>query len=136
LRVAQTLVGFVTNRPEGFPVGGVDPPADAEVVGVADDGLGAQGSVFLEVLLEPAGPVVADDLRVHSFGDDLGAEASGSLDSDPPVEDERDRWRAADVEVVADDALEEGPAGGGPVEHPGVGDLELPKRQVVDVAGA
>src|SRR6266498_6035013 len=36
LRVAQTLVGSIANRPEGLPVRRVDPPADAEVAGVAD----------------------------------------------------------------------------------------------------
>jgi hypothetical protein len=29
LRVTQALVGFDTNRFEGLPVGGVEPPADA-----------------------------------------------------------------------------------------------------------
>src|SRR2546430_5296706 len=64
LRVAQTLVGFDTNRFEGLPVGGVQPPADAEVAGIADHRLGAQRPAFLEVLLEPARLVVADQLRV------------------------------------------------------------------------
>ena len=40
LRVAQALVGRIANRPKGFPVLGGDPPADAEVAGVADDRLG------------------------------------------------------------------------------------------------
>jgi hypothetical protein len=35
-----------------------------------------------------------------------------------------------------DELLEERPPGRGPVEHPGVGDLELAERQVVDVARA
>jgi hypothetical protein len=88
------------NRPEGCPVGGVDPPANAEVAGVTDDRFGAQGSVFLEVLLEPAGLVVADQLRVDPLGDHLGAECVGGSAADPPVEDQRDLGRAADVQVV------------------------------------
>ena len=75
LRVAQTLVGRIANRPKGFPVLGGDPPADAEVAGVADDRLGAQRPMLLEVLLDPAGLVVAADLRIDAFGDDLGAPA-------------------------------------------------------------
>ena len=35
LRVAQTLVGRIANRPYGFPVLGGDPPADAEITGVS-----------------------------------------------------------------------------------------------------
>jgi hypothetical protein len=77
LRVTQTLVGVVANRPEGFPVDRGDPAADAEVAGVADDGLGAQSAAFFEVLLEPAGLVVADDLWIDASGDDLGTERAG-----------------------------------------------------------
>jgi hypothetical protein len=92
--------------------------------------------MLLEVLLDPAGLVVAHDLRVHARGDDLGAERARGLGVDAPVEGQRDLRGAADVEVVADDAFEERPPGCGPVEHPGVGDLELADRQFVDVAGA
>src|SRR5688572_31598685 len=45
-------------------------------------------------------------------------------------------FRSTHVEVVTDHPFEERPPGGGPVEHPGVGDLELTERQLVDVAGA
>jgi hypothetical protein len=44
--------------------------------------------------------------------------------------------RAAQVEVIADEALEEGPPGRRAVKHPGIGDLELAERQVVDIPGA
>jgi len=54
LCVAQTLVGGLANRPKGFPVLGGNPPADAEVAGVADHGFGAQRPVLLEILLDPA----------------------------------------------------------------------------------
>jgi hypothetical protein len=91
--------------------------------------------VLLEVLLYAAGLVVAADLRVDPFGDDPGAKRAPGLGGDPPVEDQRHRLRAANVEVVADELLEERPPGRGPVEHPGVGDLELTKGQLVDVAG-
>jgi hypothetical protein len=55
---------------------------------------------------------------------------------DLAAEHQRYLVRAAEVEVVADDAFEEGPPGGGPLEHPGVGDLELAERQLVDIPGA
>jgi hypothetical protein len=67
------VVGRVASRPKGFPVLGGDPPADAEVAGVAHHRLGAQRSMLLEVLLDPAGAVVAADLRINPFGDDLSA---------------------------------------------------------------
>jgi hypothetical protein len=40
---------------------------------------------------------------------------------------------AAQVEVVADQPVEERPPGGGPVEHLGAGDLALAERQLIDV---
>src|SRR6202008_1566964 len=76
LRVAQTLVGRIANRPTGFSVLGGAPPADAEVAGVADNRLGAQRALLLEVLLDPAGLVIAADLRIDALGDDLGAPAA------------------------------------------------------------
>ena len=48
---------------------------------------------------------------------------------------ELDLGGPADVEVVAEDTFEEGPPGGRPVEHQGVGDLELSDGQFVGVAG-
>ena len=49
LCVAQTLVGVIANRPQGSPVLGGDPPADAEVAGVADHRLGAQRPMLRRV---------------------------------------------------------------------------------------
>ena len=53
----------------------------------------------------------------------------------PPVEDQRDLVGAADVEVVADDLLEEDPPGHRLVQHLGQGELGLQDRDVVAVAG-
>jgi len=85
LRVVQTLVGGFANQPQGSPVLGGDPLADAEVPGVADHRLGAQRPVLLEVLLDPAGLVVAVDLRIDVPGDHLGAEGARRAAGDPPV---------------------------------------------------
>jgi hypothetical protein len=52
------------------------------------------------------------------------------------VEDETDLIGAADVEVVADDLLEEDPTRGRCVEHLGQGELGLQDRQVVAAAAA
>ena len=51
------------------------------------------------------------------------------------VEDETDLIGAADVEVVADDLLEEDPTRDRCVEHLGQGELGLQDRQVVAMAG-
>ncbi len=72
-------------------------------------------------------------MGVHALGDDLGAESSWRPGAHPPVEDQRHRVRPADVEVVADESLEERPARRRAVEHHRVGHLELPERQLVDV---
>jgi carboxylesterase type B len=100
LRVAETLVGVVTNRPEGFPVGRVDPAADAEVAGVADDGLGAQGSTNsashdieqIDRQLAPPGARHSIAQKAGSLGGDDASEDAGRL---PRYADEGDRRRRA-----------------------------------------
>src|SRR5436305_790790 len=99
--------GWMAASPEGFPVLGGNPPADAEVAGVADHRLGAQRPVLLEILLDPTGLVVAIDLRIGISGDHLGAVDARCAASNPPVEDQRHRVRSAHVEVVADELLKE-----------------------------
>src|SRR5271165_52796 len=91
---------------------------------------------IIEVLLDPAGLVVAADLRVDSLGDHLGAEGARRGGEYAPAEGQRHAVGAADIQVVADEPLEERPPGGGTPEHPGIGHLELTERQLVDVAGA
>src|SRR5262245_1034651 len=92
--------------------------------------------MFLEVLLDPAGPVVAADVRIDALGDHLGAPGARGACADASVEDQRDLLRPPNVEVVADELFEERSPGRGPVEHPGVGDFELAKRQLVDITDA
>jgi hypothetical protein len=43
---------------------------------------------------------------------------------------------AADIEMVADQALEEGPPGLGPIEDAGVRNFELAERKLIDIAVA
>jgi hypothetical protein len=56
-----------------------------------------------------------------------------SFPSDLPVEDQADPVRAAGVEVVADDVLEEHPPAHGLVEHLGQGELSLEDRDLIAV---
>jgi hypothetical protein len=116
---SQTLVGRIANRPKGFPVVGGDPPATPKsralqmTAGIADDRFGTQRPLLLEVLLDPAGLVVAADLRIDPFGDDLGAPAARGLSGDAPVEDQRHRLGSAHVEVIAESCSKnERPAAG------------------------
>jgi hypothetical protein len=57
LDLEQSAVGGKADGPQGGQVG--EAPPDAEVMGVVDRGLGAQGPTFLEVLLDLGG-LVAD----------------------------------------------------------------------------
>ena len=72
-------------------------------------------------------------------GDDPGAEparrGARSLADDPAAEDEPDLVRPADVQVVADDLLEEDPPGDRRVQHLGEGELRLQHRDLVPVPG-
>jgi hypothetical protein len=75
----------------------------------------------------------------HPAGDDAGAEAArrgeAALADDPAGEDQGDLVRAADVEVVADDLLEEEPPGDRGVQHLGKGKLGLQDGQLVAIPG-
>ena len=70
-------------------------------------------------------------------GDDPGAEPAWrralAPALDAPLEDQRDLVRAAEVEVVADDLLEEDPPGGRPAQDLGEGELGPQDRQFVAV---
>ena len=75
--------------------------------------------------------------RGDPLGDHPGAEAAGggtrSCASDLPVEDQADPIRAAGVEIVADDVLEEHPPAHGRIEHLGQGELGLQDRDLIAV---
>ena len=73
----------------------------------------SQRPMLLEVLLDPAGAVVAADLRIDPLGDHPGAPGARGGPADTPVEDQRHRFRSADIEVIADEAFKnERPAAG------------------------
>jgi hypothetical protein len=88
----------------------VQSTADAEVVGVVDRGLGAQGGAELVVLLDLGVLVVDVQARGDPFGDYPGAEPSRggvfATAADLPVEDQPDpgadsaitgKWRVQDT---------------------------------------
>jgi hypothetical protein len=139
LDVEQTSVGSKADLPECGKV--VKPPAYVEVASVVDGGLGSQGAAFLVILLDPRGLVVHVEGRIDALGDDAGAESPGSdvgaLTQDPAFEDQLHLIGTADVEVLADDLLEEDAPHHRPVEDLRQRELHLKDRQVVsDARGA
>ena len=60
--------------PQGPEVAEVSqPPSDAQIVGVVDGGLGTQGALLLEVLLDMAAFVLDIHARGHPVGDHSGS---------------------------------------------------------------
>src|SRR6266508_2306925 len=93
-------------------------PLAAEVVGVVDDGLDAQGTAVLEVLLDAG--VLVEDVDGDAVGVpvDGGLEGAGGLSSAwVAFEDELDAFGAAKVEVVGHQRLEEGSGVAGGVQR-------------------
>ena len=70
---------------------------------------------------------VDDDAAVVAAVD-RGAEGSPGVAADPAAEDDLHVVRAADVEVVGDQRLEETAGMAGGVEDDGAGDLDLAHR--------
>ena len=102
LRLTESSVGVLAYSPQGLPVLAIDTSADSEVASVAYDGLGAQGAVFLEVLLEPGRLIDAAQLRVYTTSNDLGGELARRASRQLSVEEQDDIVRAADIEVIVE----------------------------------
>jgi len=109
--------------------------ANAEIVGVVDGGLGAQGAVFLVVLLDARVLVIDIQGRRHVLSNDAGAETSGGSRRNPAIEDEPDFFWSAEVEILTDDVLEEEAAVLGLVEDLGERELGLQDGNLVAVSG-
>ena len=137
LDVRETPGGREAGCPQRGQV--VQPFADAEVARVVDRGFRPERFSFLVVLLDLGVLVVDVQRRDHALGQDPGAESARrgprSLADDPPGEDEPGLVRAADVQVVADDLLEEDPPGDRLVQHLGQGELRLQHRDLIPVPG-
>src|SRR6266851_4343624 len=110
--------------------------ASAPVAGsrLVDGGLGTERSPFFQVLLDLGLLVVQVEVGADPGGDDLGAEAAGggvlAAQPDQAPEDDVHLVRAADIDVVADQLLEEDPPAHRPVPRHGGGELDLLDRQL------
>ena len=111
----------------------------AQVIGRVDDGLDPQRPPVLQVLLDPGVLEERVDGDVGVPGDQTGPGCAAQLDRSPPspmrraLEDQFDGVRAADVQVVDYQRLEERPGPAGCVEDQGAGHLDLPHRQLPPV---
>ena len=114
----------------------MQPPLAAEVTRRVDDGLDPQGPLVFQVLLDAGVLVEGVDGDLGAAGDDLGLELRGGVGADLPVEDDLDGVRAAEIEVVGDQRLEEGAGVAGRVEHDRAGHLHLGHGQLPPVPGA
>jgi len=89
----------------------VQPAQTAQIARVVDHGLDPQRAPVFEVLLDSGVPVEGVDVDLGAVGDDprlvfTSRRASPSL---APPEGELDHLRAADIEVVGHQGLEESP---------------------------
>src|SRR5229473_4558085 len=121
LDVEQTPVGGKADLAQFGEI--VDASADGEVAGVVDGGLGSKSLPLLVVLLDAVLLVVDVQRRHDAVGDDAGAELAGRAAGDLAVEDQADLGGTADVEVLADDLLEEDTPQNRLIEH--LGEREL-----------
>jgi hypothetical protein len=87
------------------------------------------------VLLDPCALVIHVERGIHALGDDPCPKPTrggfGSLSHDSPLEDQLDLIGSADVEVFADDLLEEDAPGHRAVQDLSEGELRLKYRQLV-----
>jgi hypothetical protein len=81
--------------------------AHPEIQGVIDRAFGARGAAFLEVLLQIEALVPDVEAGSDAVGEDAGGEFAGGAPGDGTLEDQLDAVGAAQVEVFADDFLEE-----------------------------
>ena len=116
----------------------VDTLPDVEVLGVVDGGLGAEGVLLLEVLFHMRGLVLDVETGFDSIGDHTGSLAirrrrCGA--GDPTGKQQAHAVGPAEVQIVADDRLEEVAALHRTVEGLGETGFELVDGEAMRVAG-
>src|SRR5260370_29040858 len=135
LRVGRTqaAVGGFPDRPQGFPILRADPTPDSEVLGFTDYRLRSQGLAFFEVLSETGGPVIATQRRIDSPVDHAGRELPWAAARNPPLENQGNLIRSPYVQVITNNSFKPHTAGLRPIEHAGLGYLQLAEGQFVPV---
>jgi hypothetical protein len=118
---------------QSLPVLVAEQPSDAEVAGVVNGRLGPERAALFEVLLDLRGAEVDLDRGLHAAIEGLGVKPSRGAAVDAAAEDDGGLIGAAERELVRERLLKPRAARGRPVEHPGVGDLDLAERERVGV---
>ena len=106
------------------------PFVDSKIMGVAESPFGPATAPFFEVLLQIEVLVVDMQARVHAVLNHPGSKLSRRFLRHHPVEDQLHAIRAAQIQVVADDFLEELAAPQRPVENLCQADFHLPDREI------
>ena len=115
----------------------VQPTPDAEVVGVVDGGFGPQRPALFVILLEVGVFVVDVQGRRDALGDDArpASAVGGGLSLHLARKDQLHLFGTAQIDVLADDLLEEAAAMDTAVPDLGEGELGLENGKIVAVAG-
>src|SRR2546422_937562 len=108
---------------------------ESKVGGIVKSPLGAQSAAFFEVLFEIKMLVADVQARMDALTQYARAETARRGADNLAWENQLHPVWSAQVEVVADDFLEELPTGQGPIHNLGEAKLHLPNRQPVAVAG-
>src|SRR5712692_8947799 len=109
--------------------------SNTEVAGIVEGEFRAQSLAFFEVLLKFGVFVIDVEAGIDAGSNDAGAEVAGSGASDFAAKDKLDLFRAAEVEIFADDFFKELAAIGRMFEDLGGADFELDKRERVAITG-
>ena len=128
LHLQYPAIGREANLPQFRQV--LDAPAHPEIVGIIDRGFGPQRPTLLVILLEVGVLIVDVQGRSHSFGNDARPTSAvgGSLLLHAALEDQLHLIRSAQIDVLADDFLEEATSAGATIPHLGEGKLGLYPR--------
>jgi hypothetical protein len=136
LKLKELCVDALTDLSEAVEI--LDPLVDAEIARVVDRRLCPERALFLEVLLDVRALELDVKCGVHALRDDPCAIAvlgRAGVAPKPDGKQEGDTVWPAEVEVVADDLLEEVATLDRPVEDLGEAEFDLPNAQLVVVAG-
>ena len=132
LGLTQGSFGF-PDCPQGFPILRADATPDSEVLGFTDYRLRSQGLALFEVLRETGGLVMAKQRRIHSPVHHSGPEPAWGAARNPPLENQGDLIRSPYVQVITNSSFKPHTTGLRPIEHAGLGYLELAEGQFVPV---
>src|SRR5436190_2270546 len=130
----ETSVGGKADLPQGGQIG--ESPTDFKVVRIVDRRFGPERLTFLVVLLDPGFFVVDVERGDHAVGEDPGAELARGPAGDAAMENQLHLIGPADVEILADDFLEETATGVGAIEHLRQRKFGLEDGELIAIASA